>query len=83
MGVVDILIVVAVIAAFVACVRYQLAGKSDGCADCASGASCSAHKAGSGDCVAAKRMLSEMEGNLDATLAQSSPATENPAPPTH
>ena len=56
----DIVIVAAVAAAFVACIRYLRKSNKDGCSEC--GGNCSAH--GSGECSAAKRMLADADRAL-------------------
>ena len=60
MSPVDVIIVVAVVAAFVACIRYLGKSQKNGCSEC--GGSCSAH--GKGDCSAAKRMLADADRAL-------------------
>ncbi len=60
MSPVDVIIVVAVVAAFVACIRYLSKSQKNGCSEC--GGSCSAH--GKGDCSAAKRMLADADRAL-------------------
>lgn len=60
MSPVDVIIVVAVAAAFVGCVRYLGKSQKNGCSDCGGG--CSAR--GKGDCSAAKRMLADADRAL-------------------
>ena len=60
MSPVDVIIVVAVVAAFVACIHYLGKSQKSGCSECGGG--CSAH--GKGDCAAAKRMLADADRAL-------------------
>ena len=64
MSPVDVIIVVAVVAAFVACVRYLGKSQKNGCSEC--GGSCSAH--GKGDCSAALPAVGAATGGASCLL---------------
>ncbi|MGN0070771.1 MAG: FeoB-associated Cys-rich membrane protein [Atopobiaceae bacterium] len=64
MNILDVLIIVAVVFAFVLAVRSLIKGSKNGCAECGSRGSCTAALTG-GACPAAEDMLSKAEKAVD------------------
>lgn len=60
MNILDVLIILAVVFAFVCAVRSIIKGSKNGCAGCASSSSCTAAQTGA-ECPAAKDMLARAE----------------------
>ena len=63
MNPVDLLVIAVVVVLLVLAVRAIVRSGADGCSDCGSRASCSAHATG-GPCPVAQRMLRDVEKNL-------------------
>lgn len=61
----DIVILAAVAAAVVLCVRHLIRSNKDGCSDCGSASSCSAYETGA-PCSAAEDMLRHADAALSA-----------------
>ncbi|GEM_PF-721122 len=64
MNILDVLIILAVVFAFVGAIRSLIKGSKNGCAGCASAPSCTAAQTG-GKCPAAEDMLSRAEKAVD------------------
>ena len=64
MGLMDLLVIALVAVLFALAVRSVARSGAGGCSDCGSKDSCSAHAAG-GPCPAARRMLEDVEKNLE------------------
>ena len=60
----DLLVIAFVAVLFALAVRAVVRSGADGCSDCGSKGSCSAHVTG-GPCPAAQRMLKDVEKNLE------------------
>ncbi len=63
MNPVDLLVIAVVAVLLALAVRRIVRSGADGCSDCGSKSSCSAHATG-GPCPAAQRMLRDVEKNL-------------------
>lgn len=65
MGPADIIVLLVIAVAVVAAVRYLVRSNRDGCSDCGSSSTCSAHANG-GSCKAADDMLAHVESALES-----------------
>lgn len=66
MGPIDIVIIVAVMAALALCVRHLARGEGE-CSSCSSAGTCAVHASGKGYCPQAARMLADADRALGST----------------